>query len=473
VRVVTAGGAGQARRITAGWVFPDHPAVSPNGQQVAYDIVKGEIWLVRSDGTGRRRLTMDGSEPAWSPDGRQLAFAREDGIYVVSADGSGEKRVVRTEGHTASPSWSPDGRRIAFIQDFDLWVVGADGSDARHMSLGRDADGVAWSPNGRELALVRRADIQLIDADGRVMSQLTRNSVSESDPAWTPDGRSVAFTSEPDTEIFVTDPAGRHRRQLTRNEADDHSPTWSPDRTQLAFVSERRGPAELFVMKSTGSGQHVVGRTTGVHDPAWSPDGSRILYAGSFEVFAVARNGKRLMQLDLKYDSASAAWSPDGREIAITTTSGKVFVVSANGKYRRALAQTQTFHHLDYTNTKWSPTGREVAVSLEGRGGALLYVVAAPGQDLRRVRNAGNPRWSPDGSRITFERGGNIWVMERDRTSQHSLTASEQNWRPNWSGDGRQIGFTRPDGIWLINADGVKPRRLVHAPGVSTFAWAR
>ena len=119
--------------------------------------------------------------------------------------------------------------------------------------------------------------------------------------------------------------------------------------------------------------------------------------------------------------------------------------MSANGKYRRALAQTQTFQSSRLHEYQVVADGRQdIAVSLEGRGGALLYVVAASGQNLRRVRNAGNPRWSPDGNRITFERGGNIWVMERDRTSQHALTASEQNWRPNWSGDGRQIGFTRP-----------------------------
>ena len=118
-----------------------------------------------ADGSGQRRLTRDArffATPAWSPDGRKIAFegGRDGttGVYVVNADGSGQRRLARN-GH--DPAWSPDGRTIAFFSDTKIYLMNADGSEHRPLTKplapGRKAS-LAWSPDGRKLAFLNDGD---------------------------------------------------------------------------------------------------------------------------------------------------------------------------------------------------------------------------------------------------------------------------------------------------------------------------
>jgi TolB protein len=282
--VMNADGSGQ-RRLTRDASNSATPAWSPDGRTLAFESVRNGIngvYAVNADGSGQRRLARSGHAPAWSPDGRKLAFFSGPPIYLMNADGS-EHRILanpRLGGRKGSLAWSPDGRKLAFLAHRDcvqfcgLYVVGSDGSGLRNLTskldtgYGKDSGRVsdpAWSPDGRKLAFVRPntlfgdwEPIYVVKADGSGLRNLTPKPVGiYATPAWSPDGRKIAFVSDRDgnSEIYVMNANGSGQRSLTRNPAYDADPSWSHDGQKLAFVSNRNGSYGVYVMNADGSVQ--------------------------------------------------------------------------------------------------------------------------------------------------------------------------------------------------------------------------
>ena len=243
---------------------------------------------------GGRQLTanLKGSDedPAWSPDGRRIAFARSlDGgktirIYVMSATGRGIRLVSPQRGTFAgAPSWSPDGRWIVFTGSGgafgeckgDAFRVRPDGSGLRR--LARDASTPTWSPDGKRLAIVRRDRqgrpwIYIGTAGGTALRRLTRGE----HPSWSPDGRRLAL-ARPDrgaTRIFVVGANGRGLRPLTPPGVFALDPTWSRDGKWIAYSSARGNTQRIYaVLAAGGSERLLTGAAAGSGDmePAWRP----------------------------------------------------------------------------------------------------------------------------------------------------------------------------------------------------------
>ena len=168
----------------------------------------------------------------WSPDGRTIYFGR----YLVRTDGSGARRLPYIP---LTAVWSPDGRRIAF------------------------ASKPHWCMTGHSSVLLRRTtDIYVMNADGSGTRKLTHNARYNAEPAWSPDGRKIAFrsTRNGNRDIYVMNADGSGKRNLTRNAAWDSRPSWSPDGRKIAFVSNRDGRLEAHVMNADGSGQRSLTR---------------------------------------------------------------------------------------------------------------------------------------------------------------------------------------------------------------------
>jgi hypothetical protein len=156
-------------RLVAGW----RPAWSRDGRQIAFEA--GAIFVINVDGSGLRQI-VDGFSPAWSPDGRVLAFS-PDYVAIAAVDANGgNHRVLRTNSNGISGiAWSPDGLTIAFSEGTysepgasGIWLMSPDGSNPRELSAHWDAWWPAWAPGGDEIALVTHSGLRIITPDGGV-----------------------------------------------------------------------------------------------------------------------------------------------------------------------------------------------------------------------------------------------------------------------------------------------------------------
>ena len=322
----------------------------------------------------------DVQTPAWSPDGRRLAFVSgRDGnaeIYVMNADGSAQENLTRHSANDSHPSWSPDGRKLAFVSRRDgnaeIYVMDADGSGLRNVTRSSSDDlDPAWSPDGRAIAFVHKkvsrprvvrgrrthgyqTYLYVVNADGSGLRGLTTRPAQLFNPSWSADGTTIRYGRS------LVNADGSGHRELPRNVP--LAGAWSPDGQRVAYAVVPRSPAQrtglglwrtglgLWVMNADGSGARRVAAKATSGNPAWSPDGRRIAFRwydgqlgfhsagpGPSDLFAVNADGSRLRRLTHGAENVRwFAWSPDGRTIAFLRN-GEVYIVKADGSGERRL----------------------------------------------------------------------------------------------------------------------------------------
>ncbi len=187
-----------------------------------------------------------GLGPAWSPDGRTIAFLRrlptdtgpDDGVYLLDVNGGGVRRLTSTRAETRQLAWSPDGRTIAVglvLVDVRTGASTPIGTAATASSV----DAVAWSPDGRLLAFTNDRGVHVVDAAGAGHPRLVAAARFVRGVAWSPDGRRLVFAGrrspvrerseeriEPSTDLYVVRADGRELRRLTATPGPEFSPSW-------------------------------------------------------------------------------------------------------------------------------------------------------------------------------------------------------------------------------------------------------
>jgi Tol biopolymer transport system component len=234
---------------------------------------------------------------------------------------------------------------------------------------------------------------------------------------------------------------GSRRKQLTHDQVTEWNPAWSPDHRSIAYV--RGAPQRIWVMSPDGSRQrplHLFARRTErLTQPAWSPDGRRLaasVWTGhDFQLYVYDIRTGRRTPLGSVGQEQTPEWSPDGTSIAYTGVRGRsgqqIFISSVRGRRWRQLTHCVPG---ECVSPSWSPNGRRIAFACSG----ALCVVDADGSSLRRLGKGGSPAWSPDGRWIAFAGPyGDIFVVRPGgkglrRVAKRSPDQTRVNLDPDW-----------------------------------------
>jgi Tol biopolymer transport system component len=220
--------------------------------------------------------TLEGIEPAWSPDGRRLAYAAParggaTDLFVVDADGSHRGRLTRSgTADELAPDWSPDGKRLVAERAGEIFVLRADGSAERRLVAGWEP---AWSPGGRRIAFVLDDRLQVIPAKGGRPRRLTAATGRESAPAWSPSGRRIAFVSDASgsPDVYVLELHSGSVKRLTTDRATEASPSFTANGQNVVYVSDRGGAKALWRVRAAGGSPIRVAAIRSAADAAVRP----------------------------------------------------------------------------------------------------------------------------------------------------------------------------------------------------------
>jgi Tol biopolymer transport system component len=248
-----------------------------------------EIFEINSDGSGERLMTKGGhtaNSPAWSPDGKKLAYASvRDGdneIYIMNVDGSGQLQLTNNDiNYDSNPTWFPDGNRLAFSSKCTFsnysCIYSMDSNGRNVFQLTQDDKNYEpnTSPDGKTLAYKSLDGLVLLNLQTGEITHLVNGSNVYS-PSWSPDGTQIAYISRnsqngQNSDIFLVKVNDGVVTQITSNDYYVGDPSWSPDGKMLVYYTDQFGSGEICIMKTDGT--FVLRLTTNDtldYQPVWS-----------------------------------------------------------------------------------------------------------------------------------------------------------------------------------------------------------
>ena len=400
-------------------------AVAPDGNRYAV-ISSGNLWFTNSENDARLQLTQSTeleSSPAWTPDGGRITFTREHDTFVIEPESGAEELFLAD---AADLSWSPTGQ-TAFVRGGGLWVATSTGADAREIVPSATNPDVAirgprFSPSGSQILFI----LSILNLHGEVWIADTstgdaipviadRSAENPTSAEWIIDNRHIAYMTDrggglavwyvdldESTLVPVTEPmmgrslapigigvhgdrivTPRHffdsnirtsdGRSLVATERLEFDPAVSLDGELIAYTVENESRFEIWVARHDGGDPRYV--ALGRH-PRFSPSGNEIVYS----------------RIDL--DSNKDIWKVDVR----------------TGVPERLTDAAEIDDVPD-----WSPDGRSIVFTSERDGQLALWTIpSAGGQRLKLNEGGYAPRFSPDGSRLTYWYGGGLWTADPD-----------------------------------------------------------
>jgi len=250
----------------------------------------------------------------------------------------------------------------------------------------------------------RRLELYLMHTDGSHVERLTRNSLTDVFPAVSRDGRKVAFTRDIHgyAQVFVIDLRDRKVRMLTHAHANSGLPAWSPNGRLIAFATDRNAPGGdvIYVMNADGSGQRqITHNLPSVNDawPSWAPDGKRLAFAretgagSAIYTVGLAGDGLKRLTRDVSSLDTQPSWSPDGKEIAFESDvfmlPGQIFAMRPDGTRRHQLTDPELGAS---SRPSWSSDGKLIVFMSSRDHHTDVWVMNADGShQLQLTRNHG------------------------------------------------------------------------------------
>lgn len=248
-------------------------------------------------------------------------------------------------------------------------------------------------------------------------------------------------------EIFIADYDGENQRQVTVGKTLNISPTWSPDTRSIAYTSYRRGPPNIFISRIyEGVLEEVTKNAESNSLPAWSPDGKRLCFMsnrdGNPEVYVANRDGSNAKRLTNHPGAdGTCTWSPSGTQIAFTsdrTGSPQIWVTSADGLGTASKITNESY--ADRATWSSQPYNEIAYTALTGPGNDIK-VLSMTTREVRQLTfgegSNESPSWAPNGRHLAFSssRAGKtqIFTMSRDGKNVKQITRTGNNTKPDWS----------------------------------------
>jgi dipeptidyl aminopeptidase/acylaminoacyl peptidase len=437
--------------------YDENPVASPDGTTVALTRWDGggktTEMVVHIDGTGLHKIG-NGTDAAWSSDSKRLAFSTGpdissilsktstgavdvplvSSITVVSADGSGKRLLAR--GARSAPAWSPDGKSIAYATDRGIEVVNIRSGKSHVLLAADDARAPAWSPDGSRIAYQSGSGISLMRADGTGAHPIGPPA-GDSTPRWSPDAKKLAYDAASprlsQSSVVVVDVSTGHVLSRIPPLAGGESvaPAWSPDGARIAFLRSREpgnyatADGDVWVAASDGSspveltfafplgGSHsvpgwIAGAASVVPDaqlaaPIVHPTGSKPI-PGEYLVAAV--DGDTVAMIA---DSNSISNFPKGKMLAIRRDTGPLTWIKGSGD-RVALSGNRI-----YWSWYWSDH--------EGTTSELWTTTWPGGKAVRLAHLAGPPNGpgvfvAGDSSLVVYVRGSSLYRLQGTKSTR-------------------------------------------------------
>ncbi len=479
------------------------PAFSPDGELIAFRSERdgGGIFLMGATGESVRRLTDFGYNPAWSPDGKEIACAIDEGVrggygrfsssqlWAVNI-ATAEKRLV-TNRDSVQPSWSPSGVRIAYWASTetggqrDIWTIPAIGGDAIPVTNDAYIDwSPVWSPDGKHIYFASNRGgsmnlwrVRIDEETGEVLGQpesvTTGASSSHRHLSFAKDGKHLAYV-----EYVLSSNIWKAGFDSTTGTVEGESvpvipgsrqtigPDVSPDGAWLAFHSGGN-QHDIFVTRTDGKGRRQLTNDL-YYDrfPRWSPDGERIAFysnrGGSTDIWTIRPDGSELRQITETPDHrlTHPAWSPDGLRMSCWDYEGQnSYIFDPNKAWEEQTPEALPPINEDgeqYHALLWSPDGCWLVGVTEPN-----YRIVAYSLELRQYRELpgmaplGAPSWLPDSRRllVSGEEALHIADIESGSVGEIMSLSPDQVRVATVSPDGKTLYFTRSSyeaDIWML-----------------------
>lgn len=448
--------------------YPGHQqsaSFSPDGNRIAFvwDGEKEDNWdiYVKTIGNGKPlRLTTDPAQdalPAWSPDGRYIAFWRisefKGAIYVVPAVGGAERKLLTPNVVIAELDWSPDGKYLAYVD---------------------------YGPNRTETIFLLAVD----NLDDKRPLTAPDERTEDYFPRFSPDGKTVAFLRHDGgsaEDIFLVRVAGGEPKRLTFDDAHIVGLDWTPDGAYIVFSSDRQGARGRLweVLASGGQPKPLSVSQDAVYDHSLSRVGRRLAYTlwefnaniWRYEVPPTAgRSAPPTKVIASAGMNDAPQFSPDGKRVAfVSSRSGslEIWICDSDGSNPRQLTFLEGHSAVC---PRWSPDGREIAFQSPAIEGAPIYVVSAEGGQPRRLKTGppkvAAPSWSMDGKWIYFgsDRTGSWQVWKVSPKGGHAVQVTKKGgYAALESPDGKTLYYAKRRGdyrLWKVPAEGGEETRV-------------
>jgi Tol biopolymer transport system component/tRNA A-37 threonylcarbamoyl transferase component Bud32 len=496
-----------------------------------FALAAGALWIMRfTSKTPEAALNPiplttypgDQCSPSFSPDGNQVAFSwngeKQDNfdIYAKMIGTNGPPlRLTTDPAADHDPAWSPDGRFVAFLRALPsakdaLLLIPAIGGQERKITEVSGGGHPTWSPDGNWLAISdkdpesERFSLYLVSVDNGEKRRLTsppKQFFGDSDPAFSTDGRSLAFRRSIDgnspelNDLYVLafsdgfKPAGEPI-QVTSGNKGVQNPAWTADGREIVYASGgliSRGLWRVSAFGHTasrGEPQRLPSVGNDASQPAISRSKQRLVYVNSFSHNSIWRvavpglEGKRqrppnqaTLLISSTRNDNSPQISPDGKKIVFQSSrSGntEIWVCDADGSNA---VQITSFNGPAVTTPRWSPDNKRIAFDSNAAGEYDVYVVDADGGKPKRMTtnpaNDGNPNWTPDGQWIYFDsaRSGaqQVWKMPANGGAEVQVT-KDGGYAPRISPDGKFLYYLKAlftTSLWKVPITGGEPSEVL------------